>query len=186
MTPSADPPTDAELLVSSGDDAFAEVYRRHASAVLAYHARRTGCPETAADLTAETFAQAFASRHRFADTGAPARAWLFTIARRQLGRFVRREKVSMKYRRRLQLEPVDLSTTDLERIEELADLAGLRADVADALDRLPESQAAAVRLRIGADLPYREVAERLGCSEGAARVRVSRGLVRLTDDLEGP
>jgi DNA-directed RNA polymerase specialized sigma24 family protein len=34
------------------------------------------------------------------------------------------------------------------------------------------------------DLPYREVAKRLGCSEGAARVRVARGLARLAEILE--
>jgi DNA-directed RNA polymerase specialized sigma24 family protein len=34
------------------------------------------------------------------------------------------------------------------------------------------------------ELPYREVAQRLGCSEAAARVRVARGLSRLADMLE--
>jgi DNA-directed RNA polymerase specialized sigma24 family protein len=41
-------------------------------------------------------------------------------------------------------------------------------------------------LRVGHDLPYAEVARRLGCSEGAARVRVTRALTRLADLLEAP
>jgi len=44
--------------------------------------------------------------------------------------------------------------------------------------------AAAVALRIAEDLPYHEVARRLGCSEGAARVRVTRGLDQLAQLLE--
>lgn len=111
--------TDAQLLIESADhpDLFALIYERHVDAVLAYFFRRTGCAQTAADLTAETFAQAFTSRGRFTDTGAPARA---------------------------------------------------------------------VRMRVGLDMAYSDVAGRLGCSEGAARVRVSRGLTTLAMLLEGP
>ena len=188
MPPEESDRSDAELLVASAsdDDAFSELYRRHAAAVLAYHYRRTGCAHTAADLTAETFAQAFSSRRRFHDTGAPGRAWLFVLAQRQLGRFARRERVSERYRRRLQLEPVALSNDDVERIEAMADLDALRPALDAALAQLPTPQAEAVRLRVGLDLPYSEVARRLGCTEGAARVRVSRGLVRLADLLEAP
>jgi RNA polymerase sigma-70 factor (ECF subfamily) len=179
--------SDAELLVASAADGdlFGELFERHNTAVLAYFIRRTACPQTAADLTAETFAQAFASRGRFTRTGAPARAWLFTIARRQLARFVRKEQVSAKYRRRLGIEATTrLGSTDIERIEELADSDPQRAAVAAALEQLPANQREAVRLRIAQDLPYPTVAERLGCSEGAARVRVSRGLTALADLLD--
>jgi len=181
-----DQATDAELLTAADSTTapFAELYRRHAEAVLAYHYRRTGCPQTAADLTAETFAAAFDSRRSFRDTGAPARAWLFTIARRQLNHFIRREKVRDKYRRRLGVDSIALTPDDYERVEQLADLDPLRSDLQNALESLPPAQADAVRLRVAEDLPYPEVAARMGCSEGAARVRVSRGLTQLADLLE--
>ena len=56
--------TDSELLLASraDPDAFTELYRRHAEDLLRYFARRTLDPEAAAELTAETFAEAFASR----------------------------------------------------------------------------------------------------------------------------
>lgn len=180
-------PSDALLLTASVDDVdgFGELYDRHVDAVLAFHQRRTGCPDTAADLTAETFAEAFTSRHRFRDTGAPARAWLFTIARRQLARYVRRERVATRARRRLGMPvEVTLDDADRERIERLVDLAPLRPALEDALAALSTAQAEAVTLRVGHDLGYDEIAEQLGCSEGAARVRVSRALTRLADELE--
>ncbi|MEZ5407885.1 MAG: sigma factor [Acidimicrobiales bacterium] len=70
--------TDHELLRASLADpeAFGVFYRRHAEAVLRYCHVRTGCPETAADLTAEVFAAAFARRSAFRDEGRPARNWL--------------------------------------------------------------------------------------------------------------
>jgi RNA polymerase sigma-70 factor (ECF subfamily) len=184
-----DEPSDGVLLAASVADVdrFGELYDRHVGAVLAFHHRRTGCPDTAADLTAETFAAAFTSRHRFRDTGAPARAWLFTIARRQLARYIRREQVATRARRRLGLDvEVTLDDADRERIEQLVDFAPLRAALGEALAAVPPTQAEAVALRVGHDIGYGEIAGRLGCSEGAARVRVSRALTRLAEMLEGP
>lgn len=40
------------------------------------------------------------------------------------------------------------------------------------------------RVRVIGELDYREIAARLGCSEGAARTRVHRGLARLSHLLE--
>jgi len=56
--------SDTELLLASRAEpvAFVELYRRHAEDVLRYFARRTLDPEAAAELTAETFAEAYASR----------------------------------------------------------------------------------------------------------------------------
>ena len=56
-------------------------------------------------------------------------------------------------------------------MEELVDAAPFRDGIRDALAQLPASLADAVVLRIGEDLAYPDVAARLGCSEGAARVR---------------
>ena len=60
---------DIELIVLSWDEpeAFGAVYERHAETLLGFFARRTLDPEAAAELTAETFAQAFVFRRRFLD-----------------------------------------------------------------------------------------------------------------------
>src|SRR3954465_11750859 len=52
--------------------------------------RRTGDPEAAADLTAETFAAAIVARRRFRPGVAPAGAWLLTIAHGKLVDYTRR------------------------------------------------------------------------------------------------
>ena len=178
--------SDAELLRRSARDpeAFGVVYDRHAATVLAYFQRRTACAESAADLTAETFAAAFCSRRRYRDTGVPAIAWVLGIARHLLADSIRNERIEDRARRRLGLERVELDDEALRRIEELADLAPVRERLDAALAELAPDSAEAVRLRVDAELPYAEVARRLGCTEGAARVRVARALTKLADSLE--
>jgi DNA-directed RNA polymerase specialized sigma24 family protein len=56
VTVSAAAPTDGELLGSPGRDAFGTFYDRHTRAIMEFFVRRTRDPESAADLTAETFA----------------------------------------------------------------------------------------------------------------------------------
>jgi RNA polymerase sigma factor (sigma-70 family) len=72
----------------------------------------------------------------------------------------------------------------IQRVEELVDFAPLRLAVREALGSLTPKLADAVVLRVGLGLPYGEVARRLGCSQGAARVRVARGLDQLSGQLE--
>lgn len=170
--------TDTELLIASRTEpeAFTELYRRHAEDLLRYFARRTLDPETAAELTAETFAEAFASRATYRDQGVNGVAWLYGIARHRLGRFFRNGKVDAAARRKLGMPERDLPPEDYERIEDLIDFAPIREALTEALESLSPDQREAMRLRVIDGLGYAEVAERLRCTEQNARQRVSRGL----------
>ncbi|MBI2237036.1 MAG: sigma-70 family RNA polymerase sigma factor [Actinobacteria bacterium] len=177
---------DGELLVLSREEpeAFAPFYERHAEGLLRYFARRTLDPEAAAELTAETFAEAFASRTRFRDRGAGGAGWLYGIARHQLGRFFRSSAVDSRARKRLGMPERDLSVHDYERIEELIDFERVGRAIAQAFSLLSEEQREAMTLRVVEGRSYREVAELLRCTEDTARARVSRGLRRLARVLE--
>jgi RNA polymerase sigma factor (sigma-70 family) len=171
------PPTDAELLVAARTDAsaFRTLYDRYAVRVLRYHERRTSDPDAAHDLTAETFAQAWLCRTRFVDqAGGSAAPWLFAIARHVLLASVRKRALEQRACRRLGLE---LSGAAAEPDERWLD--GLD----EALAELPETQREAIRLRVEDDLGYDRVAEQLGTTPQAARVRVHRGLASLRNRL---
>jgi RNA polymerase sigma factor (sigma-70 family) len=178
--------TDSQLLSRAGTDgeAFAEFYRRHSRGLLQFFLRRTGDVEMAADLTAETFAEAYFSRRRFRDIGAPGFAWVLTIARRKLARSLRRGRLEQSARKRLGVPPIELDDDDFRRVEAMVDFEPLRDELRRGLTALPLKQSQALELRIGRELPYAEVAARLNCSEGAARVRVARGLTRLAGLVE--
>jgi RNA polymerase sigma factor (sigma-70 family) len=177
----ADERTDAEILLASKTDpgAFTELYRRHAEDILRYFARRTLDPETAAELTAETFAAAFATRANYTDMGVNGVAWVYGIARNQLGRFFRTQTVTAASRRRLGMPQRELAPDDYERIEDLVDFAPIRQALVEALETISPDQREALRLHVIDGLPYPEVATRLSCSEANARQRVSRGLRKL-------
>ena len=175
---------DEELLRAALTDAaaFAAFYRRHARPLAGYLLARTGDPEVAADLTAETFAAALAGLHRFRPERGDAGAWLYGIARHQLGRWARRGRVDERARRRLGMERLSLDDAALERVEEAASVA---PDVTVWLDDLPGEQRAAVRARVIDELDYGEVALAAETTEPAARQRVSRGLATLRARLKG-
>jgi RNA polymerase sigma factor (sigma-70 family) len=169
------------------DDAgFSGLYRTAAQDVVVFFARRTYDPETAADLMAETFARAYLGRRRFrGSTEEEARAWLFGIARRRFAMYVRRGKAERRAVRRLGLERPQLVEGEYARIEELAGLDAMRGTLAKHLSRLAPTQRRALELRVVRELPYPDVADRLGISEQAARARVSRALRALGSALDG-
>ena len=177
---------DVELLLRSRHEPelFGLLFERHAEPMLAFFARRTLDPEAAAELVAETFAEAFSSRARFRDQGVDGAAWLFGIGRNLLSRYFRNGAVEARARRRLGMPERTVGEGDYERIEELIDLEEVGSEVRAALSDLPEDQREAVTLRVIDGRPYREVAEELGCTETTARARVSRGLRRIAARLE--
>jgi RNA polymerase sigma factor (sigma-70 family) len=180
--------TDVDLLLASREDpeAFGAFYEQHAEGLLRYFARRTLDPEAAAELMAETFAEAFASRRRFRDRGQGAVGWLYGIGKHQLSHYFRRGAVDARARRRLGMPERTVSTEDYERIEELIDFEQIGRAIGQAFSVLSEDQREALTLRVIEGLSYREVAEALRCTEETARARVSRGLKRLTRLLEAP
>lgn len=173
----------ADLRDAAGTpSAFSRVYEAKSQELLVFLLRRTFDVEVARDLTAETFAQGFEHRHRFRGrTDAEAEAWLYGIARHQLGRYIRRGVVQRKAVERLSIELAPLSDDDHQRIVDLAGLAAVRRTVADAFSNLPPGQREALRLRVIDERDYRDVATVLGVSEESARARVSRALRRIAD-----
>jgi RNA polymerase sigma-70 factor (ECF subfamily) len=178
---------DEDLLVASGQrpHSFVSLYYRTMPSLLRYFVRRTLDAQVASDLTAETLAEAFASRGRFRDRGdGSATAWLYTIARRQFSRYLRRLRVEDAARRRLGMQRVELGLEDVERVETLIDFEEIGRAVSAAFDELRADQREALRLRVIEGRSYEEVAAALGCSKDVARSRVSRGLRRLAAELD--
>ena len=167
-------PTDEQLLASSGREAFGTFYDRHARAVLEYFARRTRDPESAADLTAETFAAAIVARRRFRPGPVPASAWLFGIAHHKLADFQRRGRAEDRALRRLRVQRPQLDEDDAQLIALMADEVSRQM-----LAELPQDERRAIHAHVLEGRGYAEIAAAAVISEPAARMRVSRGLTRM-------
>ena len=178
--------TDAELLAAARQDPA----RPSASSTTATRldarrgsSRQTGSETAALDLTAETFAQAWHASRRFKDmadgSGAP---WLFGIARNLLRQYHKHNRIESAARERLGLPA---------RLGGVRGLRGASTSACTATSLAPAAAAggarAAERAAHGAraagrqQLDYEEVAGALGCSQNAARLRVSRALARAGD-----
>lgn len=182
MMPDETRPLAAPLTTPEG---FVALYRRESKLVLRFCARRVLDAETAVDLCAETFAQAFRSRGTFKGASEQeARAWLITIARRQVARYLKKGELDRRARDAIGLQTPRLVPGEAEEIEREAALEPLKTALAEELKRLGVDQREALRLRVIEERPYPEVASSLGVSEATARARVSRGLRALAAALE--
>jgi RNA polymerase sigma factor (sigma-70 family) len=163
-------------MLDGGPDVKA-LYARHGDELLRFLVRRTGDVEIAADLWGETFAQAVAGRGRFRGTDdEQARAWLYTIASRQLSRYYRRGKAERRAMRRLGIERPAISPGAEAEIVRRAGLDEMRDAIAAGIALLSDDAREAIQLRVVDELSYSDLAGRLAISEQAARLRVSRGM----------
>lgn len=178
----------AEALQRSRNEpeAFTHFYRDRYEPMVRYFARRIDDADIALELVAESFAQAFISRRRFrGSTNEEAESWMYRIGERALTRYLRRGKLERRAIERLGIEAPSINAEQRARVEELSILADVRSVLQAEFRGLSVEQQEALGLRIVQDLPYTEVARRLAISEGAARIRVWRGLKALADSLEG-
>lgn len=176
---------DYELLKASRDDpaAFRAFYDQWSRPVLGFFQRRLHDPDVALDLTAETFAIAFEQRGKFRWMGKSPGAWLFGIARRLLYRYLRSQDVHNRAIKRMGVEVPHNDDESIRRIEELADNEGMRKLVRAALESCKESDRVVLELHFIDSMPYPELADFLGCTVNAARVRVHRALARIERQL---
>ena len=139
-------------------------------------------PALAEDLMQTTFLKLHRARDSYC-ADRPLKPWLFTIAAG-----VRRDELRRRYR----LPPTSArSSSSRPRrcrpddrtppIESNAknEIEAVRA----AIDSLPESQRAVLHLHLHEALTFEEIAEVLGTSPGAVRVRASRAYERLRKSL---
>ena len=178
--------TDAELLAEARKDpqAFREFYERYAVWMRAWFLRETGSETAALDLTAETFAQAWNGARRFRDlAGGSGAPWLFGIARNLLRQYHKHNRIETAARARLGLPVAFAESDDFDRVDERMEAARLRPALRLAMRALPAEQRRAVELRVVEQLSYDEVAGRMGCTQNAARIKVSRALKSLTLEL---
>lgn len=176
--------TDAELLRRAAHDpaAFRVVYDRHSYVIYKFVLRRVRDHEAAIEVTAETFARAWLGHRKFTDRrSGTALPWLYGIASNVIRESVRRQRLANRATQRLGLTlGIDHGISPAPSWSE-----GLDEDLDAALQRLPTEQRRAVEMRILHDGSYATLAEELDCSEGAARIRVSRGLRALRRVFRG-
>lgn len=152
-------------------DRLGLLFERHHRSLYGYFLRLTRHPARSEDLVQEVFLRVLTYRRSFRGEGS-FKAWLFMIARRVYyddGRTWRREPPAEET---THLEATSPDPAPLDRLAQHDAEAALHA----ALDALPETKREVVILSRFHGLKYEEIAELLGCTVGAVKVRVHRAL----------
>lgn len=150
---------------------------RHAGA-LARFAASCGARDDIDELVQDTFVRAFSSLDGFRGDSS-FRTWLFTIERRL---FLDRRR-SEKRRPVSQEVAEDDAATEYDALDGL--VAGESAErVRKAVARLTPTQREVFVLRVTEGLSYKEIAETVGSTEGAARVHYHNALRTIKELLD--
>lgn len=171
------------------------VYARYATALHSYAFRLLGNAEDADDVTQEVFIRV---HDRLAQLRDPARLrpWLYRIATNLcMDQLRRRSRVRRILGIAVNIDPTEQETDDLgqHEVAHPASTAGIdgvaeRDHITRALRKMPPKYATCLVLHSAQGLSYREIADILGISTGAAAVRLARArdmFARCYDDLKG-
>lgn len=158
--------TDRELIErwKAGDSrAATKLVGRHADA-LARFAVSSGERSEIEELVQDTFVRAFTSMDSFRGESS-LRTWLFTIERRLM---LDRRRAEQRQRATVPVEPGD-AVTEYDALDALV-AAEAESKVRRAVDALSPMQREVFTLRVEQGMSYRDIAEIVGTTEGAARV----------------
>ena len=162
---------------------FAAFYEHHYPDVFRYFLKRTRDFHKADDLTAETFAIAFAKRARFRGrTEGEAAGWLFMIAHVELLQLYRHGKVERTALDRLQFYQPPATAAEALRSDELIDAEAATDPLEEALDELSPQELLVVFRHALQELSYSEIAQELGITAVAVRMCYHRARRRMKDN----
>ena len=179
LRPVSEEPSDEALMaryVAGDEEAFRLLFERYAPIVYGMSQRHLRNEDLAREVTQQTFFRMHGARNDFRPDG-KLRPWLLTIAMNLVRSHFRKSKRRKQVDLDVDLEAAPVKERGPIELEQRAKL------LRDAMLQLPTSQREVVELHWFQERPYREVAEIVGSSEGAVRVRAHRAYARLKELL---
>jgi RNA polymerase sigma-70 factor (ECF subfamily) len=172
--------TDLDLIArwKAGDQRAATLLVERHAAALARFASSVGARGDVDEVVQDTFVRAFASIDGFRGESS-LRTWLFTIARRLL---LDRRRSERRRGEQVEVHEGDVSTDydALDAVVAEETQHRLRA----AMERLTPTQREVFSLRVGEGMSYKEIADSVGTTEGAARVHYHNAMRAIKEFLD--
>lgn len=145
---------------TGSEEAWRDLFDDYYPRLYAFMRSRVSSRQTAEDLAAETFVDAFRGLPRFRWRGAPFGAWLFKVARNRLKMHYRSAQREPDYARDVDAsDPIDYA---------------LAVDIRSTLESLAPEYREAIELRYILGLTGPEAAAAMGRSHGAFRMLLHR------------
>ena len=174
--------TDESLMAAyaAGDaQAFRLLFARFAPRIHAFFRQSLGDAAAADDLLQVTFLRIHRSRDRYR-SAFPFRVWVFTIAARvRLDEFRRRYRLPQEADEEELEKVANASCVECGTQMDAGEGKKLAGRVRKAVDQLPETQRVVVHLNRFEGLTFAQIAQVLGTTEGAVKLRAFRAYERL-------
>jgi RNA polymerase sigma-70 factor (ECF subfamily) len=186
-----DPPDETLMLrYQQGDRAaFAQLVRRHQTALFNFALRQVRAPQVAEDVVQETFVRVVQNAVDFKHE-ARFTTWIYTITRNlcidQLRKRALRKHPSLDESRGEEGDGPSLGEQTADpraSVEREATGTELKERIARAVDTLPDEQREVFLMREIANLPFKEIAEITGVPENTVKSRMRYALERLQEAL---
>jgi RNA polymerase sigma-70 factor, ECF subfamily len=176
---STDERTDLDLIArwKAGDQRAATLLVERHAAALARFASSVGAKGEVDEVVQDTFVRAFASIDSFRGESS-LRTWLFTIARRLL---LDRRRSDRRRGEQVEVQDSDVSTEYDALDSVVADETQQRLKTA--MEKLTPTQREVFTLRVGEGMSYKEIADSVGTTEGAARVHYHNAMRAIKEFL---
>jgi RNA polymerase sigma-70 factor (ECF subfamily) len=158
-------------------DAFEALFRLHQRAVFGWILRMVRNPAAADELTVETFWRIYRAHARF-EPSRGFEGWARRIATHAALDWMRRVRKESMLTEELPAYPVAAEPGDA------AIAAEIRQKTVQAFERLPAKLRIAAVLAVVEERPHKEIAEALGISVAAVKLRLFRAVRILRKDLE--
>lgn len=185
-----DPDSELMLKVREGDiESFNAILRKYQRPIFNYIHRYLNSLAEAEEVAQEVFLRVYLARQRY-EPKAKLSSWIYKIATNLcLKEIGKRKRMPRGFARGgkngdgedlPQLEVADGRPSVLEDLEAKEQ----ERLVATSIQRLPKNEKAALILRKYHSLSYKEIAEAMGCTEGAVKTYIHRGKLRLRERLQ--
>jgi len=178
------------LRFQSGDSgAFHELYEDYKFPLLNFIYRFCQDRRVAEELCQEVFIRVYKSASSY-EAKAKFSTWLYRIATNiclnelRSGKYQYERVPSSLDKNEPGIEPLVFEDTDQARADDGMEARELNIAVRQAIAQLPKKQRLAVLFSIYQQLSYKDIGERIGCSEGAVKSMIHRSKIFIKKKLK--
>lgn len=164
--------------------AFAELFKRYAPKVKAYHLGLRASVSQADDLVQEVMVTIWRRASTYDETKASVSTWIYTIARNRFIDRVRKEKRSEIAMHEDDERSHKEQASDDRHLDEVLSLDKRAAVLREAMRALPPEQNIVISMAFLKEMSHGEIADLLGLPLGTVKSRIRLAMARLKNRLE--
>lgn len=171
------------LRVKDGDDAaFDDILRKYQKPIINFIYHFVNNRAEAEELAQDVFLRVYAARAKY-QPEAKFATWIYKIATNLCLKKLNQDRISTRLRVSIDEEKIPELRDTRPNVQMVLETKEKEEIIAKAINSLPRNEKAAILLRKRQSLSYKEIANTIGCTEGAVKTYIHRAKIRLRERL---